>query len=121
MLDAACKVAIGLTGLYLMHRRPKLIWPRILVSTQLAAAFAVVLHVAVRNMGFGLPTAPYAFILNVLYGIALFSVLSLGLHDGALSLRAWLSLHHHGRPWTGAGVKWGREAVHPSIRKAKAR
>lgn len=109
MVAAGSKAAIGLTGLWLMHRRPHLIWPRILVCSQLVAAFLVVLWAAALNSGFNPPLYPYAVCLNLLYLIALLAVLSLGLHDGAVSFRLWLSRHHHDRPWSRSGARWGRD------------
>lgn len=119
MLDASCKVAIAAVGLYVMHCRRRLVWPRIIVSSQILAALFVVMWAAAHNMGFSWPTYPYAVAMNVLYLVVILSTLSLGLHDGAILLRSWMSVHHYGRPWSRPGVKWGREAVHPSPRKAK--
>ena len=110
MMDAVCAMMGSLTGVYLMHRRPRLLSPWALASSNLFTGLLVVLWATARNMGFEEARYPYAVASNVLYLIALLSVLSLGLHDGAVHIRAWLRNNPRPGPWSRPGAQWGRTA-----------
>lgn len=109
ILDALTAMSCALTGVYLMHRRPRLLSPWVLTSSMMLSGLLVALWEAGRSMGFDTPTFPYALARNVLYLIALLGVLSLGLRDGAVHLRTWLCDHPRYRPWSRPGARWGRE------------
>lgn len=110
ILDALTAMSCALAGVYLMHRRPRLLAPWSLTATMMLSGLLVALWEAARSMGFELPSFPYALARNALYMIALLSVLSLGLHDGAVHIRAWMCDHPRHRPWSRPGARWGREA-----------
>lgn len=119
MLDAFCDMLGALAGIYIMHRRPALFLPWMLTASMMISGLLVVLWAIARNMGFDGSSYPYSLARNVLYLIALLSVLSLGLHDGAVHIRAWLCDHPRNRPWSRPGAKWGRTAEAPNKSRSR--
>lgn len=106
-LDAAMPVIGALTACIIIYASPRLYWPRVLVSAMLVTSVEVFAFAWAIHNGFEYPKNTHRA--------------SPGVRNGAGLVRSWMSLHHHGRPWSRAGVKWGREADTAPHRKAKAR
>lgn len=110
MLDALTPVIGALTACVIIQASPRLYWPRVMVSAMLLTSVEVFAFAWSNHNGFSYGKNTHRAIDNVLYAIALASVASPGVRNGARLVHLWLSGHSHVGAWSRPGARWGREA-----------
>lgn len=121
MLEALNALAGGIVGLFLVALRPSQIWRRVFLCCMLATLFAIFAQAWSLVTGSPFPKWTYTLPANLLYGIAIMSVATPGVVNGASHFRRWMFGHHHGGSWRDPGSQWGRTAKRSQARKGQIR